>query len=150
MQGRRAPRPPFGWEPNEMPRPSWRKQKEGRIALDSAADGPPPALKFLRSARAQWALRASDAPADSEPDPPRKTHRRPPQPVDATATQRQRLHRERARSGRRIVPVAINGDVEELLRASGVLQEWDTDSREAVGYAVERLLELLVLADGHA
>jgi hypothetical protein len=68
----------------------------------------------------------------------------------SSAAQRQRLHRERARSGRRVVPVAIDSDAEKLLRASGVLPEWDADSREAVGHAVERLLELLVLADRHA
>jgi hypothetical protein len=68
----------------------------------------------------------------------------------STAAARQRLHRERARNGRRIVPVAIDGEAEDLLRASGVLREWDTDSREAVGKAVEALLQILVLADRHA
>jgi hypothetical protein len=68
----------------------------------------------------------------------------------SSAAARQRLHRERSRNGTRVVPVAIDSDVEDLLRASGMLREWDADSREAVGHAVERLLELLVLADRHA
>jgi hypothetical protein len=68
----------------------------------------------------------------------------------SSAAQRQRLHRERAKNGTRIVPVAIDSEAEDLLRASGVLQEWDTDNRAAVGRAVERLLQLLVLADRHA
>jgi hypothetical protein len=160
MQGRRAPRPPLGWEPGQEPTPSWRKLKEGRAPLVFDADRPPPALQFLRSARAQWAPGAPESSVEApEPGPARKSHRAPrlgrsgavyERSSDATAAARQRLHRERARDGRRIVPVAIDGEAEELLRASGVLPEWDADSREAVGHAVERLIELLVLADRHA
>ena len=68
----------------------------------------------------------------------------------SSAAARQRLHRERARSGRRIVPVAVDSGAEELLRASGLLAEWDADNRVAVGHAVERLLELLALDARHA
>jgi hypothetical protein len=63
---------------------------------------------------------------------------------------RQRLHRERARKGRRIVPVAVDSDAEAVLQAAGVLREWDADDRAAVGLAVERLLELLALELRHA
>jgi hypothetical protein len=154
MRGVRRRAPPFGWD-DETPPPilGWRRKKEIVGALHDEAQSSAPALQFLRRARAAEYV----GPA-AEPAPVEKTRQRPPSDaasgipasVDVTAAARQRLHRERARNGRRIVSVAINSDVEDLLRASGMLQEWDADSREAVGHAVERLLELLVVADRHA
>lgn len=154
MRGARKPRPPFGWDDEHPPpRPGYRARKRlAALAPDDEAQTAAPAMQFLRRARVPESFEPTP-----QPTPPPKTHRapsqgrgrRPLQPSDATAAARQRLHRERARSGRRIVPVAIDSAAEELLRAAGVLKEWDTDSREAVGHAVERLLEL-ILADGHA
>jgi hypothetical protein len=47
------------------------------------------------------------------------------------------------------VPVEISGQAEDMLLHVGVLAEWDIENREAVGRAVERLLELLLLEHSH-
>jgi hypothetical protein len=58
--------------------------------------------------------------------------------------------RQRARQGRRVVPVELSPEAEDVLLRAGVLEEWDADDRLEVGRAVERLLETLAMADRHA
>jgi hypothetical protein len=109
VQGARKPRPPFGWDPDEMPTPSWRKIRGGNASLN-LPDELPPAARFLRS------VRSTVSPQIEQEPPPQKPLQGEAERSLMAAAQRQRLHRARARAGQRVAPVAVGADAEELLR----------------------------------
>jgi hypothetical protein len=54
-----------------------------------------------------------------------------------------REHRQRLSNGRRVVPVEIGEDDEELLITMNCLASQSTDDRKAVGHAIEKLLTII-------
>jgi hypothetical protein len=72
MQGRRPPRPPFGWDGNEPP-VSWRKRREAFGADAPELAEPPAALRYLqpvgreeRAAKKRMRGRINGRTADSQ------------------------------------------------------------------------------------
>jgi hypothetical protein len=152
MRGVRKRAPPYGFDAaNPPPELGWRQKRE-RYPLEaddsevqSAAS--PPALRFLRSARAAWAPKAAEYVEEApesipEPKPPQQptAHRR-------AAAARTRDYRQRLRSGRALLQVEVPIiEVEQLLVDAGLLSP-DCDDRPTVEAALGKLIALLV-ADG--
>jgi hypothetical protein len=66
----------------------------------------------------------------------------------AAATVRSRRFRQRRRAGK--VPVTIEVDeagIEALLAHHGLMPSYGSDDRDAIGRALERLVEILIAAD---
>jgi hypothetical protein len=64
----------------------------------------------------------------------------PPPSGDRTRRDRQRRYRQRAARGERVAPAPYDGEVLELLIATGWLTECDAGDRRMVGLAIGRLL----------
>ena len=68
-----------------------------------------------------------------------------------SSADRQRRHHRRIVNGRMIIPVEIDDTaVPELLIAAEFLSPDAGDDRAAIGHAIERLIEALVVADASA
>jgi hypothetical protein len=71
---------------------------------------------------------------------PRDLHR-------ARNRERDARRRERKRLGRFIVPVETDYATADALVEAGFLPQWDAEDRKAIGRAIERLLDALLVED---
>jgi hypothetical protein len=57
---------------------------------------------------------------------------------------RQRAHRRRERDGRAILPIEVNlFALSDALVTSGFLEEWNSDDRDEIRAALQRMIETL-------